>query len=123
MFARSSARPHKAGQIFRDECTGAVTALDITLGQQVLIRQNHGRTRHAELRCHGTGGWYPRAWTKRTRQHSGAYLHIDLPCERRAARPIELPSVEVGPSAQCHWKNRLQVVCCNEQKWTILPIQ
>jgi hypothetical protein len=35
----------------------------------------------------------------------------DLPRERRAARPIELPSVKVGPSARCHRKRRIQVVC------------
>ena len=45
-----------------------------------------------------------RARTERAGQHGGAHLYVDLPCERRAARPIELPSVEVGPSAQCHRK-------------------
>src|SRR5262249_51404964 len=43
-----------------------------------------------------------RARTKRTGQHGGAHLHIDLSGERRATRPIELPGVEVGPSVQCH---------------------
>ena len=39
----------------------------------------------------------------------GSHLHVDLPCERRAAPPIELPSVEIGPSAQRHRKVSLKL--------------
>src|SRR5260221_14260421 len=106
----------------RDERARALAALDIAFGQQLLIRRNNGRTGYPELRCHSTGGWHACARTECSRQHGRAHLHVDLPCERRAARPIELPSVEVGPSA-CHGKSQRQVVCCNERKWTILPVQ
>jgi hypothetical protein len=90
-----------------------VVALDIAFGQQVFIRQNHGRARHAEPRCHGSGGRHARARTARPGQHGGAHQYVDLPRERRAARLIELPSVEVGPSAQCHRKNG--------PKWSAIP--
>jgi hypothetical protein len=57
-----------------------------------------------------------------SRTNGRAHLHVDLPRERRAAPPIELPGIEVGPiratSSECQ-----QVVCCNEQNWTIPPIQ
>jgi hypothetical protein len=35
---------------------------------------------------------------ERAGQHRGAHLYVDLSCERRAARPIELPSF-FGPGA------------------------
>ena len=106
--ARSAAPSRcKAGQIARDERARAMAALEIAFGEQVLIRQNHGRTRHADLRCHFPRGWHARPGTERAGQHGGAHLHVELPFERRAARPIELPSIEIGPSAQGHRKSSL----------------
>src|SRR5436190_8915940 len=86
----------------RDERARALAALDIAFGQQLLICRNNGRTSYAELRCHSTRGWHACARTECSRQHGRAHLHVDLPRERRAAPPIELPSIEVGPSARRH---------------------
>src|SRR5581483_10719419 len=54
--------------------------------------------RHAELRSHHARRGHARARTQRARQDGGAHLHVDLPRQRRAARPLQLPGVKIGPS-------------------------
>ena len=94
---------HEAGQIVRDERAGAGAARRHSLRPAVAHRPATTEARaSAELSSHGAARRQLRARAQRARQHGGAHLHVDLARQRRAARPVELPRVEVGPSPLRH---------------------
>ena len=98
---RRHAPPHRqAGDIVGDEGARAMAAFDIAFGQQLLIGRDHGGPRHTEPQRHRARGGHARTRAKRTRQHGRAHLRIELTRQRRSARPIELPGIEVGESAR-----------------------